>query len=377
MAEALDVATVGELAEVPLPRLEGVVEEGTARFLHDISRGVCRDPVQQRTTVKSIGCGKTFRGTLAFSPRDTLAVERWVKELSDELGERLTEDRDNNRRVPQNFGVTIKYGGKHVSKSAPSMPRRERYREVAFRLVQEIVGQQDLSAEMGGVGLIEGLTIFTGSFMDVASGKNSIAAAFGRVVASSCNNSARSAAQSPPNISKVSPSRASVPAGVSRKRARLGGNHSLKEAFAKSVTDRTGANNKAPGVCDPSLPASSNGKSNPLHRSIDPEVFRQLPASIQQEIRAAGGGDGAEESASSREKKGMVGGGISSWLKGAGETTAGSTRQQKATAADETIDEGVLAELPPEIRAEILGSRQHRQQRPKKVRCIDAFFRPN
>mmetsp|Transcript_22102 Transcript_22102/g.53543 ORF Transcript_22102/g.53543 Transcript_22102/m.53543 type:complete len:726 (-) Transcript_22102:502-2679(-) len=379
VADALDVATVGELAEVPISRLEGVVDEGTARFLHDISRGVCRDPVQQRTTVKSIGCGKTFRGTLAFSPRDTLAVERWVKELSDELGERLTEDRDNNRRVPQNFGVTIKYGGKNISKSAPSLPRRERYREVAFRLVQEIVSQQDLSADMGGVGLIEGLTIFAGSFMDVASGKNSIAAAFGRVVRNSCNNSARSAAQSPLNASKVSPSRASVPLGISRKRTRLAKtNFSLEEAFAKAVPDRTGTNNKAPGVCASSPPPSSNGKSNPLHRSIDPEVFHQLPASIQQEIRAAGvGGGAAEGSALPREKKSMVSGGISSWLKGAGQTAAGSARQQNAATADQTIDEDVLAELPPEIQAEILASRQHRQHRPKKVRCIDAFFGPN
>ena len=374
VSERLNISTVGELAEIPLSHLRTAVDEGTAQFLYDISRGRCRDPVNQRTAVKSIGCGKTFRGALAFSPKDVRTVERWVKELSDELKERLIEDRNKNCRVPQNFGVTIKYGGKHVSKSSSSMPRDEKYREVAVQLVQDIVSQCNLSTAIDGTRpLIEGLTIFVGSFIGVASGNNSITAAFGRATSGSRDISGKSSSPASPKMPQASPREASQTTFPSANTKHpVINKYSIQEAFAKGAKKN---NNIASPLQEgkSSLLPSSSVPSDNLDPSVDPDVFRQLPVHIQNEIRATNSRGCTKNGASSREKKGTSDGMISSWLKGASRIPGENTPTH-----DQAIDKDVFAELPKEIQAEILRSPRNQLRRPKKkARSIDAFFRPN
>lgn len=51
-----------------------------------------------RQTAKSIGCSKNFRGKLILNTR--AKVEHWVRQLCEELEERLEVDRKNNNREP-------------------------------------------------------------------------------------------------------------------------------------------------------------------------------------------------------------------------------------------------------------------------------------
>lgn len=51
-----------------------------------------------RQTAKSIGCSKNFRGKLILNTR--VKVEHWVRQLCEELEERLELDRKNNNREP-------------------------------------------------------------------------------------------------------------------------------------------------------------------------------------------------------------------------------------------------------------------------------------
>jgi len=61
--------------------------------------------VKQRTLPKSISCGKTFRNHTALHSIDE--VRHWLRELGQELEERVLEDRKANSRLPQLLTVSI------------------------------------------------------------------------------------------------------------------------------------------------------------------------------------------------------------------------------------------------------------------------------
>ncbi|BDA43773.1 DNA polymerase eta [Coccomyxa sp. Obi] len=95
---ALGISTVGELAAVPLRRLEAVCGQDDAMWLHRLSRGIDDEEVKERQLPKSISCGKTFRGHTAL--KDFPAVHKWLGELASELEERISADREENERTP-------------------------------------------------------------------------------------------------------------------------------------------------------------------------------------------------------------------------------------------------------------------------------------
>ncbi|CAL8468278.1 g7818 [Coccomyxa elongata] len=95
---ALGISTVGELAAVPLRRLEAVCGQDDAMWLHRLSRGIDDEEVKERQLPKSISCGKTFRGHTAL--KDFPAVHKWLGELASELEERISADREENERSP-------------------------------------------------------------------------------------------------------------------------------------------------------------------------------------------------------------------------------------------------------------------------------------
>ena len=62
-------------------------------WLHQISHGIDLEQVSSRQLPKSIGCSKHFRGKMAL---DTVKkVDYWLKQLADELEERLEKDKNN------------------------------------------------------------------------------------------------------------------------------------------------------------------------------------------------------------------------------------------------------------------------------------------
>ncbi|DBA89011.1 TPA: hypothetical protein ACH3X2_000227 [Trebouxia sp. C0005] len=102
---SLSIKTVGELAEVTLQSLESLHGDSTAQWLYRLARGCDMEEVKQRTLPKSISCGKTFRNHTALHTIDE--VRHWLKELGQELEERVLEDRKANARLPQLLTVSI------------------------------------------------------------------------------------------------------------------------------------------------------------------------------------------------------------------------------------------------------------------------------
>ena len=105
LMSTLGISTVGELAAVPLPRLEAAVGEETAAWLSKLARGQDEEEVKQRMLAKSCSCGKTFRGAKAL--RTLKEVEHWLLQLGQELEERLAGERQANQRLPQLLTVSI------------------------------------------------------------------------------------------------------------------------------------------------------------------------------------------------------------------------------------------------------------------------------
>jgi DNA polymerase eta len=106
VASELGCATVGELAAVPLPRLQSRFGEERGTYVHRLAHGESDEPVKARDVPNSIGASKTFRGNLAL--RGTAAARAWLRELADELEERLAEDRTLNGRTARLLTVSTK-----------------------------------------------------------------------------------------------------------------------------------------------------------------------------------------------------------------------------------------------------------------------------
>lgn len=66
----LGASTVGQLAEVSLPRLERLFGEQQGRRLFDLARGQVDEPVKERELLQSFNTGKNFRGNLALTSID-------------------------------------------------------------------------------------------------------------------------------------------------------------------------------------------------------------------------------------------------------------------------------------------------------------------
>lgn len=70
VASELGAHTVGQLAEVPLARLERLFGEQQGRRLFDLARGHVDEPVKERELLQSFSTGKNFRGHLALRTID-------------------------------------------------------------------------------------------------------------------------------------------------------------------------------------------------------------------------------------------------------------------------------------------------------------------
>lgn len=138
----LGLETVGQLTAVPLSKLEALYGEKDAQWLFALCRGVDDSEVEQRKLPKSVSCGKTFRGRNALDSVD--AAHTWLLELSGELEERLVADKEANKRVPQLLTVSIGSGG-HTGVSRSCHLRRATaasMAEDAAAMVRRWAGEQ-------------------------------------------------------------------------------------------------------------------------------------------------------------------------------------------------------------------------------------------
>ncbi|XP_078462363.1 DNA polymerase eta [Lampetra planeri] len=121
VAETLGVETMGQLVEFTEGTLQARFGEKTGSWLHDLCRGVEFEPVRPRQLPKSIGCSKNFMGREALDTKEK--VQHWLQQLSLELEERLSKDRDMNNRVAKLLTVGVRLSGDQrylgLSRSCP------------------------------------------------------------------------------------------------------------------------------------------------------------------------------------------------------------------------------------------------------------------
>ena len=185
MSERLGIATVGDLARIPLSEIEREFPPSpqdtapVARHLFDISRGICVDEVSDRMAPKSVACSKTFRRELAIDLKDMKSLRMWIGKLCGELTERLEIDHTENCRHPGLLVVFIHMSDRSgsVSRSVKAPKIMNAFTDAAVTLVGKLIDSNSSCQEATN---IVGMGVSATSFVDVANGSSSIKAAFNR-----------------------------------------------------------------------------------------------------------------------------------------------------------------------------------------------------
>uniref|UniRef100_A0A8C6UE85 DNA polymerase eta n=1 Tax=Neogobius melanostomus TaxID=47308 RepID=A0A8C6UE85_9GOBI len=116
VTETLGIENMGELTQFSQAQLGQHFGEKTGQWLFDLCRGVDFEAVKPRQLPKSIGCSKNFPGKTSLATKEQ--VQYWLHQLSLELEERLTKDRDVNGRVAKLLTVGVRQlGDKRPSSS--------------------------------------------------------------------------------------------------------------------------------------------------------------------------------------------------------------------------------------------------------------------
>lgn len=114
-----NIATASELASIPKGALEAAFPKQAA-YLLDLAEGRYDDPVQDRELSKSLSNGKTFVGHLKLDSASQ--CEYWLQELAGELHQRYIEDSIGHKRAPTTISVSIGVGGKSGASSSRQGP---------------------------------------------------------------------------------------------------------------------------------------------------------------------------------------------------------------------------------------------------------------
>ncbi|KAJ8722953.1 hypothetical protein PYW07_004133 [Mythimna separata] len=99
VCEVLKIQNMGELQEFSEKELQARFDEKNGTWLYNIARGIDLEPVQAKFNPKSIGCCKNFKGKAALL--DLESVRRWLKDLGEEIDDRLDQDALENNRTPK------------------------------------------------------------------------------------------------------------------------------------------------------------------------------------------------------------------------------------------------------------------------------------
>ncbi|KAI3794717.1 hypothetical protein L1987_37352 [Smallanthus sonchifolius] len=178
----LGVNTVGDLLQFSEEKLQHLYGANTGTWLWNIARGISGDEVEGRLLSKSHGSGKTFPGMQAL--KTLAAVEKWLKELCEELSERLQFDLETNKRVAHTLtlhanaykSTDTDSHKKFPSKSCPLRYGAGKILEDSVNLFQaglrEFLGSYTNPAD-GGWG-ITGLSVSASKIVAIPSGTSSI-----------------------------------------------------------------------------------------------------------------------------------------------------------------------------------------------------------
>jgi hypothetical protein len=113
MAEFGGAATIGEIISVPsaLQQLVNKFGPNQAREIWSAFHGIETEEVKARALQAVISAGKQFPGGLmlvgaqAWQPGGD--IEKWISNLSNQLFERLVEERDEHRRQARTLGISV------------------------------------------------------------------------------------------------------------------------------------------------------------------------------------------------------------------------------------------------------------------------------
>ena len=192
VSKQLGVETVGQLAEIPLSRLQYILSQNgnsssSGRFLYDISKGLCTDPVTPRSKPKSIECSKTFRGPLSISINETTKLEKWIGELCGELQERLQQDKEEYSRYASTVKVSVQFNiqKSFLSKQTRAPPHLDQYPNVIMAMTQSLIEIAKAKASSSSFNVrdlkITGMGVGGMQFVDIAAGSASILSAMQKV----------------------------------------------------------------------------------------------------------------------------------------------------------------------------------------------------
>ncbi|GBP66596.1 DNA polymerase eta [Eumeta japonica] len=101
----LNISKMGELQKFTEKQLQAKFDDKNGTWLYNIARGIDNEPVQARFNSKSIGCCKQLRGKSALGDLDSL--KNWLKDLSEEIEDRLEKDSVEINRVPKQMVVSF------------------------------------------------------------------------------------------------------------------------------------------------------------------------------------------------------------------------------------------------------------------------------
>ncbi|XP_048479605.1 DNA polymerase eta isoform X2 [Plutella xylostella] len=105
VCEILRITKMAELQRFTEKELQSKFDEKNGTWLYNIARGIDLEPVTARFNPKSIGCCKQFKGKAALVQLESL--KKWLKDLGDEIEDRLEKDALENNRTPKQMVVSF------------------------------------------------------------------------------------------------------------------------------------------------------------------------------------------------------------------------------------------------------------------------------
>ncbi|XP_056693941.1 DNA polymerase eta isoform X3 [Spinacia oleracea] len=197
----LGINTVGDLLQFSEQKLQERYGFNTGTWLWNIARGVNGEEVKGRILPKSHGSGKTFPGPRALRSIDT--VSHWLKQLCEELSERLLADLDQNKRIAHTLTLHVsayKSSDTDSQKSFPSKSCPLRYGTTKIQEDVLSIFHAGLREFMGTFGAksdknqnpgwgVTGLSVSASKIISVPQGTCSIKKFFPSQCAVSCTSS--------------------------------------------------------------------------------------------------------------------------------------------------------------------------------------------
>ena len=285
ISQQFHVSTVGQLSQVPLTMLQTKLDDKTAHFLYDISRGICHDPVTARTRPKSIACGKTFRGVLSIKSTDQDTLNKWVGELCSELTERLEADHEEYSRTASILVVSIGISqeGPSASKQCRAPQTLSGYRAVALQMIMQLIGAAKSCLRTDSV-IITSIYVSATQFVEQASGSSTIMAAFERSKNYGERVGSTNTAPSHAPMQSCLPKPSMMDSWLSHSKEVAGAKR--KSNPTESSSEKRAANVGSADAITLSVPVAL-----PTMDEIDPQVLGELPddlkASLLRDIRKA------------------------------------------------------------------------------------------